>query len=143
VAWVGKTVGPFAVVGEEQQTFGVVVEAADGENPHPKALEKVGHDGAPFGVLQGGDIPHRLIEKNVHALLVNGDRFAVDGNGVPGGVGLGAQLGDRRTVHRDAPVGDHPLGLPAGCDSGLGEYLLQPFFHSCLSKKAKGQGRRT
>jgi len=58
VARVGEAVGEFAVVGEEEEACGVVVEAADGEELRLGRVADEVEDGAAVGaglVLGGGE----------------------------------------------------------------------------------------
>ena len=121
---VGEPVGEVAVVGEEQETLGVGVEAADGEH-----ARLVGHeldDRAPaLRIVRRGHHPGRLVEEVVHE--VGGGRYpdAVDLDAVALRVDPAPQLG-HLAVDGDAAVLDELLAHPPAAEAGTGEDLLEP-----------------
>src|SRR5581483_380346 len=66
---VGKLGGHVAVVGEKEQDFAEVIEAADGIDARGNALDEIHHGGAAFGVGDGGDVALGLVKENVDVLL--------------------------------------------------------------------------
>ena len=123
----GEAVGQLAVVGDDEQAFAHVVEAADGVEALLHLVEELHHRGAAFGVLDGGDEAAGLVEDEVAVALGALEQLAVDADVVAGGVGLGAQHGDHLAVDLDAALLDHGLGAAAAGDAGGGEDFLQAF----------------
>ena len=62
VARMGQRVEQIAVVGQQQQTLGVVVQTADRHNTRTAAAHEVGNRLAAVLVLHGGDVTARLVQ---------------------------------------------------------------------------------
>jgi hypothetical protein len=116
--------GEIAVIGEEKDPAGVVVEAADGIDAFGQALEAISQGLAAFGVGHGGDHFGRFIENDVNAALVVFDEFAGGFDAVCVGVGFAAEFGDYLAVDSDLSADDELFGMPAGGDAGSGDYFL-------------------
>ncbi len=128
-AGVGELLGERAVVGEEEQSFAGVVEAADGIDALGKIFEKLHDGGAAFGIGDGSDVAFGLVQKEVDKTLRRSEGAAIDADFVGEGIGLSALLGDDLAVESDAAVGDDLLGLATGSDAGSGEDFLEAFGH--------------
>jgi len=102
IAWMQEPVGELAVICEEQEALGVVVEPPDGEEPGRSRRQEIRHDGAAFGVAETRDVAARLVEKHVCVRLARADGPAVEGDEVGRGVRLGAGLEPHRPVDGDA-----------------------------------------
>ena len=125
----GELLGERAVVGEEQEAFGGVIEATNGIDAGGEIAEEL-HDGrATFGIAYGGDVAFRFIQHEIDGALGGLDGAAVDGDGVCVGIGFGAQFGDDLAVEGDTAGGDEFLGLTAGGDAGGGEEFLEALLH--------------
>ena len=125
----GELLGESAVVCEEEESFGGVVEAADGIDARGKIAEELHDGGAAFRVAGGGDVAFRFVEHEIDGSLGGLDGFAVDGDGVGGGVGFSAECGDDFAVDGDAAGEDEFFGFAAGGDAGGGEEFLEAFGH--------------
>jgi len=77
VAGVGEAVGPFAVIGEQQQSHGIEIESAHGIDPLGDVLYQVGHQGSAFRLVQRTDVAERLVDDQVSPLGRPGDLAAV------------------------------------------------------------------
>lgn len=126
---IGELLGEGAVVGEKEKAFGGVVEAADGIDARGEVTEKLQDGGAAFGVAGGGDVAFRLVEHEIDGRLGGVDGFAVNGDGVGGEVGFGAEFGDDFAVDGDAAGEDEFFGFAARGDAGGGEEFLKAFGH--------------
>ena len=92
----GQRGGEIAVVGENEQPFGVEIEPADRIDVLPHAFQEIENGGPVLGVRSRGDIAARLVEKKIAMLLRPFDAALVDANVVDIGIGFRAELGDRR-----------------------------------------------
>jgi len=61
-AGLGEFLGEGAVVGEEEETFASVVEAADGVDAFGEMAEELHNSGAAFGIAGGGDVAFGLVQ---------------------------------------------------------------------------------
>ena len=102
----GEFLGEGAIVGEEEEAFAGVVEAADGIDAFCKRAEELHDGGAAFGIADGGDVAFGLVEHEIDRALRGLDGFAIDGDGVGIGIGFGAEFGDDLAIERDAAGGD-------------------------------------
>jgi hypothetical protein len=78
VARVGQPVRELAVVREEQQALGVVVQPADRVEPRAQVGYEVEDTPPTPGILPGGQVPGRLVEQDVTLGLGAADLPAVD-----------------------------------------------------------------
>ena len=105
--------GQIAVVGEQQQAFAGVVEAAHGIDALMHTLDQVHHGGAVLLIADRGDVALGLVEHDVHMAVGSAEELAIDADVVGGGIGLGAECGDDGAVNDDASFGDEFLGFAA------------------------------
>ncbi|GEM_PF-2043892 len=133
--------GEFAVVGEQQEAFRVVVEAADGVDVVADLRQQIEDGGPVLGVLAGGQVAARLVQQDVPAARRRADPPAVHADVVPPGVGLRARRGDDGAVDRHAALGNERFGGAARCDAGSRQDLLQAFHGHSLSSAAKKSTR--
>ena len=130
---VGAGFGEFlregAIVGEEEEAFAGVVEAANGIDAFGERAEELHDGGAAFRIADGGDVAFGLVEHEIEEALGRLDGFAVDGDGVGVGIGFGAEFGDDLAVEGDAAGGDDFFGFAAGGDAGGGEDFLEAGEH--------------
>ncbi len=124
VARVGEQLGEVAVVGQQQQPFGVEVEAADGEDARLLRNE-VEHGGAIVGVVRGGHVARGLVEQPVHEVAVDDHRDPVERD--PIGRRVDAPAEHRHlTIDRHPALGDEHLVGASRTEARTGEHLLQP-----------------
>jgi len=130
VTRVGEPRGEVAIVRQEQQPPGLVVEPAYRVDVLADAREQVDDRPAPLRIRTGGHDPSRLVQQDVALPLGRAQSPAVHPDVVGVRVRLGAHLEHRLAVERHPPVGDEPLGRAPGSDTRLGQDLLQSLFHS-------------
>lgn len=97
-------VGDIAVVGEQQQTFGVAIEPPNWIDPLGD-VNQPHHRPAVALILDGGDVAARLVENEI-ARAGALDGIAVDEDHGVDRIRLGAELSDDLAVDADAPGRD-------------------------------------
>ena len=100
-----------AVVGDEDQTFGVKVETADGIDALAHAANEIDHGAAALRIFDRGHHFLRLVEEDVAVRLGLCDQLAVDFDVMAIGVRSRSELGDDAAVHGHAPFTNHHLGF--------------------------------
>ncbi len=85
--------GQIAVVGEEDQAAGIVIEAADRINTFGQPLETVAESFAAFRIGESGNHFGRFIEHDVDATLVGFNEFAGGFDAVVFGISFAAEFG--------------------------------------------------
>ena len=100
-----------AVVGQEEHTLDVDVEAADGKEarvgPH-----QVRYHRPAIGIAARGQIPAGLVKEDVLLRLRGRQATAVDGDVVAVGVGDGPRLADDVAVDGDTSLEDEAISSP-------------------------------
>lgn len=124
----GEALGEGTVVGEEDQAFAVVVEAADGVEAEvfrgADGSGPLDDGGAALGVMGGAEDAAGFVGKIGFAGF-GADGTAVEGDGVAGGVDAEAGFGGGAAVDGDAAGGEEGGGAAAGRESGGGEEGLE------------------
>jgi len=105
--------GKIAVVGQDQEAFGIVIQPPRGEDALADLAEKVGDDRPTLGILQRRHVPGGLVEHEVDLLHLGRNQPPVDTDFVAPGVGPGPQLSDDPVVDLDLPGKDEILGCPS------------------------------
>src|SRR5690554_6206349 len=125
VARMRDPLGECAVVGDQQQPFGIHVEPAD--RVQSLARRDQAHDGRPAPVVaHGAEHAGRLVEQVGYPARLPHDGLVVDGDRVVRADGC-AQL-DALAVHPNAPGPDQLLCLAAAGDARGGQDLLYSLF---------------
>ena len=122
----GEAVGELAVVGDEEQAFAHIVQAADRVEALAHLVKKLHDGGAAFGILDRGHKALGLVQHEVAQTLGALQQLAVHADVVAAGVSLGAERGDHFAVYLHAALLNHFFGFAAAGHSGLGQDLLQP-----------------
>jgi hypothetical protein len=137
---VQQAVRELTVVGQEECSARVKVEAPDGHHSSLHPLHVLGDGGAPLRILHGAhDVP-RLVKHQVHRSL-GGHAAAVHLDDILLRIRACSELRDDLAVHRDAPCGDERFGVSSRRDARLREELLQAFRgHAGALSKAPGFG---
>jgi hypothetical protein len=131
MARMGEVCRQIAVVGENQQAFGVEVEPADRIDVFADA-DQLDDRGPLLRIRASRDVAPRFVQQHVPVPLGQPDAPAVDADIVVRGVGLGAQLANGLPVDGHTPLEHELLGGAARRDSGSRQDLLQSF-HTPLS----------
>jgi len=124
-----ERMGHRAVVRDQQQPLGVIIEPADGIEPAPVLADEIHHRRAPLRVADGGDDAVGLVEHEVDRRRLKVEELAVHLDMVALRIGLGAQLGDDPAVDGDAAVRDQRLRLPARRNPCLRDEFLKAYQH--------------
>jgi hypothetical protein len=142
VAGMQETFGEGSVVGQQEQAFRVVVEAAHRVDVLADVGQQV-EDRLPlFRVLPRRDVPSRLVQQDVAMTRRDANPLAVHADVVPAGVGPRAELQHRGAVHRDAALRDERLGGAPRRHARGGEDLLKPFAGWVVSHLVSASLRR-
>ena len=115
-----------AVIGEQQQAFGVEIQPADADEAG-QVRRQILKDGRPaLRVGARGHEAARLVIEEEPRALARRQRFAVDADAV---ARRHVERGraDDRAVDRDAASGDPVLGLAAGSQAGARDRLGDAF----------------
>jgi hypothetical protein len=113
-----------AVIGQEQDAFGIEVESTDRLHGDRKVRKVVHHRRSPAVVADRGDAALGLVEQHVE-VVERDDSFTVHLHGVAVGVDLGAEHSHDLVVHLHATCDDQLLCLAACGNPGSGEVPLQ------------------
>ena len=128
MAGMGKGVGKFAVIGQEDESFTVIVEAADGiesQAPvHPHSFSPFNDRGAAFGIVGGAQDAAGFVGE-IGAVRFGLYATAIQGHTLLGRINAGAQFCHRDTVDLYAPGRDQFLAVTARADAGGGKEFLQ------------------
>ena len=129
VARVHELVREIAVIGEQQQTAGVGIEAADRVQACTTRQELA--DGATaLRVVERGDDADRFVDDVVDVLRTATDRLAVDRDPITRVLDLGSRLGDDVAVHRDTALRDEVVTLAPRTDATVGQVLVESHGHA-------------
>jgi len=124
--------GEAAVVGEQDEATGGVVEAADGINALGKTAKEIAKGFAAFGIGERGDHIGRLVHDEINGAFLGFDSVASGLDFVFGRVRFGAEFGYGFAVDANLAGEDELLGVAAGSDAGVGDNFLEAFEHlSC------------
>jgi len=124
VAWMQQALGQRAVVGEDQQALGVVIQPTDRVHVLADVGDEIDDRRPLLGVLPCRHVAPRLVQQDVAVLGGHMDARAIHADVVGGRVRLRAERGDRGAVDRHAAVGDQLFGRPSRGDARRGEDLL-------------------
>ncbi len=113
-----------AVVREQQQAFGLEIEAPDGKHPRFVGHE-IEHRRPAVRVGRGRDVARGFVEQPVHDGGVDHDRHTVERDPIVLGIDAPAEHRNL-AVHRDPPVGDEAFTRSPRTDARAREHLLQP-----------------
>src|SRR5215213_1537377 len=105
-----------AIVGEQQQAFGVEVETADGIQASQRRWQQLGDEWTAFGIGNTREITFGLVQQDVNfvaGLELRIDELAVYFDVIAIGISLAAQLFDHLSVYSDAAGNDQFFSVPA------------------------------
>ena len=132
---IGDALGELRVVGEQQKTAGVQVEAAHRDHTLFEIPQQVVNRGTALRIAGGGEVAFGFVKKQVD-LAAFADRAAVELHVVAFEVDPVVGIGDAPAVHLDPAGGDPLPGLDARAKASLRDHALQ-----CLQRALPGRGR--
>ena len=109
-------VSEIPVIGQEQQSLGIVVQPADRVHAYFDALEQIVHRGPSLRVGHGRHKACWLVQHNIGRRLFGIDQLSINLDMVFIRVGLGPELGHDRTVHPHPALGNKLFRSAARCD---------------------------
>ncbi len=132
IAGMGQAIGKIAIVGQQNQPPGVIIEPADGiETSARRVLDQMHNRpaGSTGLILDGAKGLARLVEHDIDVaidLMVYG--CVVNLHTIDAGRDEGGNLAHDRTIDPDASFGNEQLAVPPGSHPGIGEKTLQSNF---------------
>ena len=114
----GQPLGEIAVVREEEEAFGLGVEAADVEKTRQMRRQQIEDGVARVRIAPGRNKSGRLMQHDVEPALAV-DEFAGDFD-VIALAWLGAEVGADLAIDRDAAGRDQFIAMPARPETGCG-----------------------
>src|SRR6185437_9476305 len=135
---IGDALGEDAVVGEEQEAAGVLVEAADGEIPRRLLAHHIVDRGATAGIAVAGDDAGGLVQGPIEAAR-RAERAAVQLDLLTRGSDPGLRVAQHASGDRDPARGDPLGGNRAGSEAGAGKGPVQRHFGLVAARRL---GRR-
>lgn len=130
-----------AIIGEQQQAFGVDVQPSDRHQPRQFGRQHVEHRLAAFGVAVGGHQAGRLVEQEQACPFDRRDLGVVEMDDV-GWQDVEGWRWKHLAIDLDAASGDQLLGVTTRGDAGTGQALgdtlacLHGFFRSLRAETA-------
>ena len=112
------------VIGQEKQSFTVVVEPAHRVKTAPFLRQQITHGASIRGVAAGTEVTARLVQGDVE-FAFGFDQRAVHGDAVARRIHLRSQHFDDLAVDRDTPGQDESLAGTARSDAAFREEFLQ------------------
>ena len=132
--------GKSAIVGKQQQAFGVDIEAADGDDARQALGQGFEDCRATFRIARRGHEAARLVVHPQARALALGERLAVDHDAVLGAHVEGRAVDDL-AVHLHAAGGDPLFGVAARAEASAGHDLGDALLALAAFMGAHGGGR--
>jgi hypothetical protein len=129
VPGMGELRGEVPIIRQQQQTFGVVIEAPYGVHVFAHVAQKIDHRRPTLRIRAGGHISSWFVQEDVADALRRSQTTAVYADVVLRRVGLGPHDAHGFAIHRYAPVGDQFFGGASGGNPGFGKNFLEAFLH--------------
>src|SRR5262249_34179735 len=105
-----QSCGEVAVIGQNQQTFGVEVESADRIHVLADISQEINHGRAALRIRARRDVSFRLVPQEIPMPFWPRDPSSVHSDVVARGIRLRAELANRRAIYRDATFEHQLLG---------------------------------
>jgi len=122
-----QEIGEFSVVGEQEQPFAGVVEAAHGIDARAHPVEQIHDRRTVFGIVERGDVSLGLVHQQINMALGALEEFAVDADVIHCRIRFASQFGDDQPVYGHESARDDLLCFAARGNSGSGDNFLQAF----------------
>jgi NDP-sugar pyrophosphorylase family protein len=123
IAGVRQPLGQLAVVGHQQQTFAIVIQPTNREEPLWQ-INQLDHGGPALRIVGGGHDAGRLIQHDIRARADLPNWPAVDNDLVLLGVDACARHKHNLAVHRHTAGADKLLAITPRGDAGTCQHLL-------------------
>lgn len=130
VARMGEPRGQLAVVGQEQQAFGVVVEPSDRVDALAHARQQVDDSRPALGIGHRRHIAARFVQQEIAERLAHGDPAPVDADVILFRVGFRSELAHDGAIDADASLEHQAFSRAPGGDTGRREDFLDPGAHA-------------
>ena len=114
-----------AVVGQEEQPFGLEIQTAHGIHVLAHAAQQIDDRRTPLRIRSRRQVTARLVQQEIAVMLDDLDPAAVHADVVVCRIRFRAELADSRAIHRDAAVEHQLLRRAARGDSGLRQDFLE------------------
>ena len=118
-----------AVVGEQQQPLGVIVEPAYRVDVLTHATQQIDNRCTALWIRSGSDVSDRFVEQNIAKPFWGPDAPAVYANVIQRRGDLRAHLAYAEAIHGDAALGNQSFGGSAGGNASQGEDFLEALWH--------------
>lgn len=125
-----QSLGNFAIVGEKEQTLGILVQTTHGKYPARLWREQIDRTRSAGGIVVCAEIALGLVDQEV-LLPLRLDLLAVEADSLPVGINLKAKLCHDFAVDGDSPGGDQFFAVAPRVDPGRCENFLQSFETRC------------
>ncbi len=120
----------FAIVGEDEQSFGIEIEPADGIDPFLLPMQEVSNGRSSKGIIEGRNTPPRFVQNEVCLGLECADQFPVNPYMILSGIGLETEIFDYHPVYLYPTLHNEFLGMTTGSVACFRQDLLKPFVHT-------------
>ena len=127
---VGERGGEIAVICEDEQPLRIEIEPADGIDVFAHTFQEIEDSGPVLGIGSRGDVPSRLVEKEVTVPLRLLDPTFIDANVVDLRICLGTELRDGGAVDLNPSFLDELFCRAPRRDAGGGNDLLKTDVHT-------------
>jgi hypothetical protein len=94
-----QMIGKVAVVGQQEQTFTGVVEAADRIDSCSYAVKQVHYGRAAFGIVECGDVALGLVHQQINVPFGPVEKLPVNAYMIAFGISLAAKFDDDLAIH--------------------------------------------
>ena len=123
----GHPVSEFAIIGQQDEARGLSVETTDvKQTDTARHSFEVGQARAAFRIVHSRDNSLRLIKYVVDVTPRSRDTGPIDPDLIALRVNTSPLLNDEFTIDLNPSGRDHVFSSTAGCQTGLGQHLLQP-----------------
>jgi hypothetical protein len=131
--------GQVAVVGEQQEAFTRLIEAADGVDPLGDLRDQIDGPRPAGGIEVGTQVTAGLMDQPVNQALQS-DRLAVYADALFARIDLRAELAHNPPIDGDTAGTDERFALPARANTGMGQEFVETFHESDYIASSRLEG---
>lgn len=117
--------GPLAVIGQQQETFGVPIQSTDWKQSNRKTLDVVFDGGTTHGIFHGGQHATRFVEHGVDRFGFRPDQLSIHENFVFFGIDFDAEFVDFFPVDGDVSILDEFVRISSRSQSAFREDFVK------------------